>query len=88
MRFPIKIVTKTGSVYTINESGICLKTDKDGRSIDAFKPFCMKPIPKDVLTIGDVHALPDGEPVIGQRLYISGLNTWWVTTPVVSVKFS
>lgn len=86
MRFPLKVTTETGSVYDINESGICLKTDKDGRSVDAFKPFCLKPIPDGVLTMGEVYDLPEGDPVVGQRMYISGLNTWWITTPVVSVE--
>lgn len=80
------ITTETGSVYNIDDHGICVKTDKDGNRIDAFKPFTMIPVPDGIETLKDVFELPHGDPVIGQRLYLSGLNVWWLTTTVVSVE--
>lgn len=82
----MKITTETGSVYTIDDHGICVKTDKSGRRIDAFKPFVMIPVTDEVETISDIRALPHGDPVVGCRLYLSGRNVWWLTTYVVSVE--
>lgn len=82
----MKITTETGSVYNIGEHGICVKTDKHGKQIDAFKPFIIIPVPNDVKILGEVFSLPQGEPVVGQRLYISGLDNWWLTTRVVEVE--
>lgn len=82
----MKITTETGSVYNIDEHGICVKTDKNGNRIDAFKPLVMIPVSEEVETLSDILKLPHAEPVIGQRLYLSGLNVWWLTTYVVSVE--
>lgn len=82
----MKITTETGSVYDIDDHGICVKTDKDGNRIDAFKPFTMIPVPDTVRTFEEIFSLPHGDPVVGQRLYISGLQVWWLTTIVVSVE--
>jgi len=82
----VKITTETGSVYNIDEHGICVKTDKDGNRIDAFKPYVVIPVPDDVKNLKEVFSLPQGEPVVGQRLYISGLDNWWLTTRVVKVE--
>lgn len=82
----MRITTETGSVYNIDDHGICVKTDKDGNRIDAFKPFTMIPVPDGTKTLKDVRELPHGDPIIGQRLYLSGLNVWWLTTNVVSVE--
>jgi len=83
---PMKITTETGSVYDLSDSGICTKTDAEGRRVDAFKPFVVKPVPDHVTTLKEVYELPDDYPVVGQRMYISGLNTWWLTTRVVLVE--
>ena len=83
-----KVVTTSGSVYEINESGICVKTDKDGKHVDAFKPLVVIPVPDHIKFGREIYTLPQGEPIIGQRLYLSGLNTWWLTTPVVSIEKS
>lgn len=82
----MKITTETGSVYNIDEHGICVKTDKNGNRIDAFKPFIMIPVPDGTKTLKDVLELPHGDPVIGQRIYISGLDNWWLSTAVVKVE--
>jgi hypothetical protein len=54
--------------------------------MDAFKAFVIIPVPESVKTVKEVFTLPEGEPVVGKRLYISGLNVWWLTTLVVSVE--
>lgn len=82
----MKIVTETGSVYDIDDHGMCIKTDKHGKRVDMFKALVMIPVPNEVKVVREIYTLPQGEPIIGQRLYISGLNTWWLTTQVVSVE--
>lgn len=82
----MKITTETGSVYEIGEAGICIKTDKYGNRIDAFKPLVMIPVPEHIDTMEELYKLPKGDPVVGQRLYISGIDVWWLTTYVVSVE--
>jgi hypothetical protein len=83
---PMRVKTVTGSVYDISFSGVCIKYDLYGRRVDAFKPFIMKPVPDHVVNLEEIHSLPQGDPVVGQRLYLSGLKSWWVTTEVVSVR--
>lgn len=83
---PMRITTESGSVYEIDDSGVCVKINFEGRRVDAFKPFTVKPVPDSVHSWLGVHEAPDGDPVVGQRMYISGLNTWWLTTPVVSIE--
>jgi hypothetical protein len=82
----VKITTETGSVYNIDDHGICVKTDKDGNRIDSFKPFTLKPVPDSVHSWQEVHEIPNSYPVVGQRMYIGGLNMWWLTTLVVSIE--
>jgi hypothetical protein len=82
----MRITTETGSVYDIDDHGICIKTDKDGRRVDAFKPLVMVPVPNKIRTLKEIYALPLGEPIVGQRLYISGIDNWWLSTRVVSVE--
>lgn len=87
IRYPVRITTETGSVYDISDRGICHKMNKDGHCVDAFKPFVIKAVPDTVTTLGEVYELEDSEPVIGQRMFISGLNNWWLSTNVVSVEY-
>jgi hypothetical protein len=82
----MKITTKSGSVYIIDEHNVCRKYDKDGNAVESFKVFVMKPIPDWCTDMNDLLELPTGEPNIGQRLYLFGLGNWWVTTAVVSVE--
>lgn len=84
----MKITTLSGSVYTINDHGICVKTDKDGKGIDAFKVFVMKPIRKGVSSWREIHEAPKGNPEVGKALYIGGLNSWWLTTEVFSIEYN
>jgi hypothetical protein len=82
----MKITTETGSVYLIGDSGICEKIDKNGTVIDVFKPFVTKPVPDEAETFLDIVNLPPGDPVVGQRMYIAGLDIWWISTRVASIE--
>jgi len=83
-----RITTETGSIYEIDSHGICKKFDKDGNWIDSFKALVTKAVPLDdnIKTWDDIRALPDSEPQVGERLYIGGRDTWWISTRVVSIE--
>ena len=83
----MRVTTESGSVYEISEHGICVKTNSDGYRVDAFKAMTIKAVPDSASSWEDIYNTPDGDPVVGQRMYISGLNTWWLTTPVVKVEW-
>jgi hypothetical protein len=81
----MKITTETGSKYLIND-GFCTKIDINGKHVDSFKIWSMKPVPNVDVTLLEVLEMPEGEPKIGERLYVSGKETWWVSTKIVSVE--
>lgn len=82
----MRIITETGSTYTINERGICIKHDSSGRGIDAYKVYITKAIPEEVSSMQEVHALPESKPEVGKRLYVGGKDGWWLSTLVVSIE--
>jgi hypothetical protein len=82
----MKITTETGSVYEIDDHGICRKYDKSGECIDSFKVWYMVPVPNEVVSVKEIYDLPKGDPEIGKRLYIGGKDSWWVSTRVVSIE--
>lgn len=82
----MKITTETGSVYEIDEHGICRKYDASGECIDAFRAWYMAPVPNEVVSVEEVYDLPKGDPEVGKRLYIGGRDSWWVSTKVVSIE--
>ena len=82
-----KVTTKSGSSYIIDERRICNKYDADGFMVDTFKVMSLKALPGiDVYSWSEIGEMSEGEPVVGWRMYISGLNVWWITTPVVSIE--
>jgi len=81
----MKIITETGSQYDIVHS-IVTKKDKHGKRVDSFKLWSMKAIPDTATTLLEVLELPDSEPEIGKKLYVSGKDTWWITTKIVSIE--
>lgn len=83
----LRVTTETGSVYDIDENGICRKFNKEGVLVDSFKPYIIKPVPDDVYTIDAVLELPEGAPEVGKLMYVSGINTWWISTMVVKVEY-
>jgi hypothetical protein len=82
----VKITTKSGSVYKINDHRICTKYDKDGNAIDSFKVYVVKSIDNDVNNFDQLLASPGNSPEIGKRMYISGLDVYWISTTVVSIE--
>jgi hypothetical protein len=87
----MKITTESGSIYDIDSHGICRKFNKTGDCIDSFKVFVIKPVTvsdKNIKTWDDLRALPEGNLEVGKRLYIGGRDTWWISTPIVSIEES
>lgn len=82
------IKTASGSRYEIEEGGICRKFDSEGRGIDAFKVFKLKGVQKDVHNFVEAVEAPDCEPEVGMRLYVAGLNGWWLSTEIVEIDKS
>jgi hypothetical protein len=80
----MRIKTESGSVYTI-EHEIVRKHDADGRMVDAFKLWEMKAIPEVPITWEKLFDLPKTPPVVGQHAFISGRDSWWLTTKVVAI---
>ena len=80
----MKITTESGAVYDITD-GFCVKTGHDGEVHSPFKVWVLKPFPEDTPDWDALQALPTGEPVIGQRMYIAGKDEWCISTKVVSV---
>lgn len=82
----MRITTESGSVYNIDSRGICIKSNSEGKQIDAFKVIAIKAIGENVSQWSDLAEIPNSSPVVGKRMYISGFNTWWVSTAVVKVE--
>lgn len=82
----MRILTKSGSVYEIDDSGILKKYDSSGRGIDAWKIYQMKAVPLDVVDIKEIWDMPSSEPEVGKRLYVGGKDGWWLSTPVVRIE--
>lgn len=81
----MKITTETGSVYDI-EDGFCTKYNAEGQRVDAFKVWAIKSVPEVPITWEELHDLPVTSPVVGQHLYVSGKDLWWLSTTIVSVE--
>ena len=81
----MKITTETGSVYDIEEGGICRKY-ADGKFVDSFKALFVRSVPETVTDLKDIFELPEEDLKLGDRLYISGLNNWWISTPMVRIE--
>lgn len=76
------IKTETGSEYYIRD-GILTKA---GDRLTAYKVYSIKPFEHGTVScVEEIESLPDGEPVVGKRLYISGLGEYNLTTNVVEV---
>lgn len=83
------IKTESGAIYTIKD-GLAKKT-RDGVTEDVFKCSVIKPFPEDwqegtPVTYEWIDGLPEGQPVIGRRLYLGGYGNWWITTEIASVE--
>lgn len=87
------IKTETGSVYEFRH-GVCTKRDSHGRWLDVFKVFYITGVSPDTKTMdGIFESISNGTlerrlPKVGERMYVSGRDGWWLSTPVVSIKKS
>jgi hypothetical protein len=81
----MKVTTESGSVYDIDDHGICIKTNADGERVHAFKVFTMKSFLTLPSSWEEIHQLPESRPKVGQHLFVSGRDVWWISTKVVSV---
>jgi hypothetical protein len=84
----LRILTKSGSCYEIDERGIVKKYNSEGVGVDAFKVYVMKAVPVDVENMGEVWDLPESEPEVGKLLYVGGKDGWWLSTEVVRIEKS
>jgi hypothetical protein len=75
------IVTESGSQYRIFDD-FCKKYDADGVMVDSFKVWTIKGIEPGQESWESIHE-SDAEVAVGKRMYISGKDSWWLTTPVV-----
>jgi hypothetical protein len=80
------ITTETGSSYQIEDSGICKKRDSAGRFVSVFKVIRMTRVPDSAESMEDILSMFPEEPAVGSRVYISGLNEWWLSTRVVAIE--
>lgn len=88
----MKVTTESGASYTL-VNGICTKVDHEGYDCGAFKVWTMKAIDtqlvdgKSMEEVWEViYNTPIGEPEVGKRLFLSGRDEWWISTPVVSIE--
>lgn len=84
----MKITTKSGSRYEIDDRGICRKYNEHGTNVDSFKLFFIKAIPTTVTSLAEVWDYPNREPEVGMLLYIGGKDGYWISTEVVSIEGS
>lgn len=82
----MKVFTETDSCYVIEDS-LCKKLDSAGRTVDVFKVYMIKAVSDEVNSIEELHELERGEPEVGKRLYISGKDTWWISTKVTRIEY-
>lgn len=82
----MRILTKSGSRYEIDERGIVKKYNSEGAGVDAFKVYVMKAVPLDVSGMEEVWDLPESEPEVGKLLYVGGKDGWWLSTEVVDIE--
>ena len=86
------ITTTTGNTYEIDLSSlVCNKRNKAGQTVDTFKAFAIKTVPENVTGFAELHDIPnlnirEESPKVGDRLYVAGLNVWWLSTPIVSIS--
>lgn len=83
----MRVLTKSGSVYEIDDSGILKKYDSAGRGLDAWKIYHMKAVPLDVIDMKEIWDMPPSKPEVGKRLYVGGKDGWWLSTPVVRIEY-
>ena len=84
----MRISTKSGSRYEIDERGIVKKYNSEGVGIDAFKVYAMKAVPMNVQNMQEIWDMPESQPEVGKLLYVGGKDRWWLSTEVVEIDLS
>lgn len=70
-------------------NGRCLKTSNTGAKYDSFAIRTVSGLPADFGgTLLDVFQMESKEPAVGERLFISGKDEWWISTPIISIDFT
>lgn len=82
----MKIITKSGSRYEIDDHRICRKYDRDSNHIDTFKVLVMKAVPTTVSSMSEVWDHPNSKPEVGKLMYIGGMDGYWLSTEVASIE--
>lgn len=84
----MKITTASGATYTINANNLCVKhSARENITYPAFKAFMVKSVPADFAgTISDIYLLPEKAPTVGDLLFVSGRDEWWLSTPMTKVE--
>jgi len=82
----MKITTETGSIYDINRDSLLCQKYSDGKLVDAFKAYFMRSVPDSITSVEEIYELPEGDLKLGDRLYISGKDNWWISTKMVRIE--
>lgn len=81
----MKITTSSGAVYSIVRN-FCTKIDKEGKKVDSFRVVRIKSLPDSAGSFEDIYSLEDSSPEVGKRMFICGVNSWWVTTKIAKIQ--
>lgn len=80
------VTTKSGAKYIINNN-ICTKIDHYGMEYPPFIILKMYGLPKDIRYYSEAFTADKNFPVtVGHRLYVSGIDNWWISTEVISIE--
>lgn len=77
-----KITTTSGAVYHITDGGFWSKNDGDYDTI----VFAHGVTQEQLRTCKYFNELEHDEIKVGNHLYISSFDLWWLSTPIVSVE--
>ena len=81
MKRKVTITTETGSKYVL-EHGRYRKNE--GWPVTIFAMYCVE---DDVESWTDVYSEHFRLPLtVGKRMYISGRDEWWLSTPIVKIE--
>lgn len=81
----MEILTQSGSRYSI-KNNLCVKKNSRGVIVDTFKIYSIKDITEEILSMEEIYQSPESLPTVGHRMFISGRDTWWVSTVIVEIK--
>lgn len=82
----MKVYTESGAIYDIDSGNVCRKY-RDGKLVDSFKAFFIRPVPDSVTEFKEIFELPEDELKPGDRLYISGKDAYWLSTKIDRIEY-